>query len=480
MTTTTDAPPPLLSREEVLRFLRDSPEPMTKRDLARAFRVKGHDRTELKRLLRELESEGLLERGRGRRLRGRGRLPEVTVLEVIGPDDDGELLARPVGREGGGDGHEGAEPPRVLLPGAQLGRWAPGPGDRVLARLRRVDDGYEGQVMRVLPGGGMPGRILGVLESAGDGLRLRPLDRGRRQEFLVSAGEAKDAGPGDVVAAEVQPTRRAPGLPRAKVIELLGSANDPRAISLMAARAHGLPIDFPPEALAQAGRAEPVGPDGRADLRDLPLVTIDGPDARDFDDAVHAVPDDDPKNPGGWQVVVAIADVAHYVRPDDALDREAFRRGNSAYFPDRAIPMLPEALSNGLCSLRPDEDRACLAVRMWLDADGNKRRHRFARGLMRSRARLTYERVQAARDGAPDDATAPLMESVIEPLYGAYRALDRARRRRGTLDLDLPERQVVLDGRSGRTVAIRARPRLDSHRLIEEFMILANVAAAET
>jgi ribonuclease R len=222
----------------------------------------------------------------------------------------------------------------------------------------------------------------------------------------------------------------------------------------------------------------PLG--SRADLRGVPLVTIDGADARDFDDAVFAEADTDPANPEGWHLIVAIADVAHYVHPGDALDQAANQRGNSVYFPDRVVPMLPEQLSNDLCSLRPHEERACVAVHIWVDRDGNKLSHRFVRGLMRSAARLTYEQVQRAHDGAPEvDGANPVPHRVIEPLYGAFRALARAREARGTLDLDLPERQVIVDP-SGAVTAIVPRPRLDSHRLIEEFMILANVCAAET
>jgi ribonuclease R len=233
---------------------------------------------------------------------------------------------------------------------------------------------------------------------------------------------------------------------------------------------------FPDACEAQANAAKPVTLGKRTDLRDLPLVTIDGSDARDFDDAVFAEADGDAKNPGGYRILVAIADVAHYVRPGDALDTEARKRGNSVYFPDRVVPMLPEALSNGLCSLRPDEDRACLAVEMVIDARGQKVKHRFMRGLMRSSARLTYEQVQAAADGG-EAGIVP--EGIIEPLYGAYRLLLAARNERGALDLDLPERKVVL-GDDGKVASIEPRERLDSHRLIEEFMVLANVAAAET
>ena len=248
----------------------------------------------------------------------------------------------------------------------------------------------------------------------------------------MSDQDSGGAGPGDLVVAE-RIAGAALGFGRAKVVERLGRPDEPGAISLFAAQTFGLPIAFPPEVEAQAAAAQPVTLAGRTDLRDLPLVTIDGADARDFDDAVYAEPDADPANPGGWHMVVAIADVAHYVRPGDALDAEARRRANSVYFPDRVLPMLPEALSNGLCSLRPEEDRACLAVHLWYDRRGRKLRHRFVRALMRSRARLVYEQVQAAADGTPDDVTAPLLESVVRPLYGAYAVLAKARRRRGTL-----------------------------------------------
>ncbi|HEY7609007.1 MAG TPA: VacB/RNase II family 3'-5' exoribonuclease, partial [Alphaproteobacteria bacterium] len=247
---------------------------------------------------------------------------------------------------------------------------------------------------------------------------------------------------------------------------------------LIVVHQHGIPVEFPAAARAEAERARPVELGDRADLRQLPLVTIDGADARDFDDAVFAAPDDDPKNEGGWRITVAIADVAHYVRPGSALDRAARERGNSVYFPDRVVPMLPEELSNDLCSLRPHEDRACLAAHMRIDAEGEMFEHRFERGLMRSAARLTYEQAQQAEDGAADEVTGPLIERSIRPLYRAYAALAAARVRRHVLELDLPERKIELD-KDGRVLRIATPKRLDSHRLIEEFMILANVAAAE-
>jgi ribonuclease R len=270
------------------------------------------------------------------------------------------------------------------------------------------------------------------------------------------------------------------GLRRVRVVErLAGGARDPRAVSLICLHEQDIPIDFPAAALSQAEAAAPVGLGRRTDLRAVPLVTIDGADARDFDDAVWAEPDPDPENPGGWRTVVAIADVAHYVRPGDALDREAYKRGNSVYFPDRVVPMLPEPLSNGLCSLKPNEDRACLAVEMIVGPDGRKRGHRFMRGLMRSSARLTYEQVQGLADGnPPDDLPAGTPRETIGHLYAVYAALAAARSARGALELDMPERKVELDG-NGHVKAIGRRQRLVSHQLIEELMILANVAAAE-
>ena len=277
-----------------------------------------------------------------------------------------------------------------------------------------------------------------------------------------------------MVIAEPLPTRRY-GPPRVRIAERLGAADAPGAISLISIASFEIPHVFPPEALAEAAAAKPADAAGRVDLRALDLVTIDGSDARDFDDAVWAEPDSDPGNAGGWHLVVAIADVAHYVTPDSALDREARERGNSVYFPDRVVPMLPEALSNGLCSLKPAEDRACLAADMWIDRDGRKLRHSFARAIMRSAARLTYEQVQAARDSSNE---LPIAKARLDALYGAFAALDRARESRGALALDLIEYRVVLDA-NGAPIAVQPRQRLDSHKLIEEFMILANVAAAE-
>ncbi|MCK6450501.1 MAG: ribonuclease R [Alphaproteobacteria bacterium] len=471
-------PPP--TKQQILEFIRDSKTPVGKRELARAFQVKGGDRSQLNAILRELKDEGAIETGRRRGGAGArtvsrpGALPSVGVLEVSGVDADGELLARPLAWRGAG------EPPRVYV-APERGHPALEPGERVLAKLARVEEGvYEARVIRVIGTAGHK-RVVGVFVRAKgrrDDHRIRPTDRREKTEYRVAHGDDRDAEDGEVVLADVLPARRM-GLPAARIVERVGHIDEPRAFSLIAIHTHDIPVDFPHAALEEAGRAEPVPLGERTDLRALGLVTIDGADARDFDDAVWAEPDPDPSNRGGWHAVVAIADVAWYVRPGGALDRAARLRGNSVYFPDRVVPMLPERLSNDLCSLRPDEERACMAVHLWFDAGGAKRGHRFVRGLMRSAARLTYEQVQGAVEGRTDAVTAPLVETRIRPLYGVFQALLSERERRGTLELDVPERKAVL-GEMGHVDAIELRQRLDSHRLIEELMIAANVAAAET
>ncbi len=461
---------PFPTREQILEFIRGSPGLVGKREIARAFKVETARRPELKELLRGLEDEGQLQRGRGRRFAQPGILPPIAVVEVTGLDADGEILARP------GEWLSEEPPPRIYIVLERGGRHAVGPGDRLLARLRRIDRRtYEGRIIRRLEE--QPQRILGIYRRiAGQG-RLQPTDRRVRVEPIVADADSLDAREGELVHVELLPGKRL-GLPQARVVERLGGEGDARTISLIAILDHGIPAVFSPEALTQAENAGPAALGQRVDLRHIPLVTIDGEDARDFDDAVWAAPDPDEKNLGGWHLIVAIADVSWYVRPNDALDKNAYERGNSAYFPDRVVPMLPEALSNGWCSLKPGEDRPCMVAHLWIDGDGSLLRHRFERGLMRSAARLTYEQVQAAHDGFADDVAAPLVGHVLAPLYGAFAALLKARVARGVLELDVAERRVIIE--DGKAADIRPRQRLDSHRLIEEFMVTANVAAAET
>ncbi|MET4101708.1 ribonuclease R [Roseovarius sp. MBR-78] len=459
------------SKAEILQWISDNPTLTAKRDIAKAFGIKGAGRIDLKRVLRELEAEGHLEK-RKKTYRDPERLPPVSVVQINALTPDGELLARPLEWHG-----EGVEPVILMLPRAADPALAE--GDRILAKLQAVQGEahhYLGRLIRRI--GHNPRKVLGIFRKSEEGGRILPIDKGEAREWLVARDATGGAQDGELVEAEQAGPGGRMGLPRARVLDRLGDPSAPKAVSLIAIHQHGIPDDFPDEVIAEADAMKPAGLKGRDDLRDLPLITIDPWDARDHDDAVYAHADDDPANPGGHVIWVAIADVAHYVRPGSALDTEARKRGNSSYFPDRVVPMLPDRLSGDLCSLHEGVPRPCIAVRMQIDATGEKIGHRFIRGLMRSAASLTYEDVQEAMDGAPGDKAAPLLDEVIRPLYAAYAALAEARHRRQPLDLDLPERKVVLSD-DGKVTSVRFAERFDAHRLIEECMVLANVAAAE-
>lgn len=458
------------SPEQILDWLREHPEAGAKRDIARAFGLKGAAKIELKQLLVRMQREGVLEKHR-RKVRPDGDLPPVLVLKVRGPDGAGDLWAEPAEWEVDG------EAPRILLL-TRRDDPALGAGDRLLGRMvaGTVEAPLAARVIRRIGMG--PRRVLGIYHAAEFGGRIAAIDKKTDRDWQVGPGDGGGAREGELVEAEQVGPPRGHGLPRARVVARLGDPSRPKAVSLIAIHEHGIPDEFPEPALAEAALAQPMPLGAREDLRALPLVTIDPPDARDHDDAVAAMPDDDPANPGGHVVWVAIADVAAYVRPGSALDLEARRRGNSSYFPDRVVPMLPEALSGDLCSLVDGEDRACLAVRLVLGPDGTKLGHRFTRGLMRSRATLSYAQAQAGADDAPDALTAPLMAEVIRPLWAAWAAARTARELRQPLNLDLPERRIILSD-DGKVESVAFRERLDAHRVIEDFMILANVAAAE-
>ncbi len=460
------------SKQEILEWIEQNPTLTAKRDIARAFGIKGAARIDLKRVLKELEAEGHLEK-RKKTYNDPDRLPPVSVLVITEPDSDGDLFAKPMEWQG-----EGAAP--VVLMILRASDPALGAGDRILARLTQVkgeDHPYEGRLIRRI--GTNPKKIIGIFRQHTEGGRIQPIDKGADKEWIVGADVTAGAKDGELVEAELAGPKGRMGLPRARVVERLGDPSAPRAVSLIAIHQHNIPDEFPDDVIAQADAAKPQGLKGRTDLRDLPLITIDPSDARDHDDACFAEADTDPKNAGGHILWVAIADVAAYVTPGSALDREARKRGNSTYFPDRVVPMLPDRLSGDLCSLHEGVARACIAVRMVLDAEGNKIAHDFHRALMRSPASLHYEEVQDAIDGTPNDRTGPLLEPVLKPLYAAYAALVMARKRREPLDLDLPERRIELD-EDGKVRSVNFKERLDAHRLIEEFMVLANVAAAET
>jgi ribonuclease R len=470
------------SRDELVAFIAAQGGKVGKREIARAFRITGPARIELKMLLADLEQDGVVDR-RGKRLGRAGIMPDVVLADVTGRDDDGELIAEPADW----NADENGPTPRILVDIPSRGRqpgMTPGVGDRVLIRVQMLDEvepkgpTHQGRVIKILSK--QSARTLGVFRAMPDGSgRLVPVDKkSAGKELIIPAAETDGAKDGDLVAVETVKSGRF-GLPAARVRERLGSLKSEKAVSLIAIHTHAIPHVFPPAALAEAEAAKAATLRGREDWRRLPLLTIDPADAKDHDDAVHAEPDPDPSNAGGHIVTVAIADVAAYVRPGSALDIQALERGNSVYFPDRVVPMLPERISNDLCSLREKENRPALAVRMYVAKDGRKLRHSFHRVMMKSAAKLSYSQAQAAIDGAPDEATGPLVDTVLRPLWDAYAALKLARDDRGPLDLDLPERKLVLkaDGSVDRVIVPQ---RLDAHRLIEEFMILANVAAAET
>ena len=502
------------SRDEILRYIAENPDRSGKHEIAKAFALRGEDRVWLKDMLRDLADEGLLEKKRKRHIRP-GALPHVTVLEIYGRDPDGNLLARPAD-------FDGPVPPIVAIRASRSGPAA-GIGDKVLAKTFPTDDetgpAYTARVMKVFEK--RSEAVLGVFRVLKDGtFRIEPVER-RQPELVVDKEFQNGAKNGDLV--EVEPAR-APryGLPKAKVLQVLGSLTSEKAVSMIAIHAHDIPHIFPPDVLAEAEGLKPLtvpakspppltpplkgegdtetlaspsplrgGVRGggkargategfiREDWRDLPLVTIDPADAKDHDDAVFARADEDEKNPGGVIVTVAIADVAAYVRPGAALDREALKRGNSVYFPDRVVPMLPERISNDLCSLREGEERPAMAVRMTFSAEGRKIRHSFHRVMMKSAAKLAYVQAQAAIDGVPDDKTEPILETVLKPLWDAYAVVKRGRDARQPLELDLPERKILLK-QDGTVDKVIVPERLDAHKLIEEFMIQANVAAAET
>ncbi len=479
MKTQSKKTPSLPSKADILAFIGNKPGKVGTREIARAFGLKNALRADLKRMLRELADEGSIEKRR-KKLHHPGVLPSTVLADVIARDSDGDLIATP--DEWDEDAHGPAPKIRIHVPRKMRPGEAAGIGDRILLRVEETEeeDGirHRGRVIKIIDH--PKHRVLGIFRGhPHGGGRLEPVDKKMLgKELAIPAGATADAQDGDLIAVE---TSRAPrlGLPTARVVERLGSLRSERAVSLIAIHTHGIPSVFRRETQQEADAAKPATLQGREDWRHVSFVTIDPPDAKDHDDAVQAEPDPASNNRGGFIVNVAIADVAHYVKTGSALDREALVRGNSVYFPDRVVPMLPERISNDLCSLRPREDRAALAVRMIIGADGRKRSHSFHRIMMRSAAKLSYEQAQLAIGGRTDEDTEVLVKPVLAPLYAAYETMVRARTERQPLDLDLPERKILLKG-DGTVDRVITPERLEAHRLIEEFMIMANVAAAET
>jgi len=429
----------------------------------------------MRHLLKDMVTDGQIVLSDRKTYRPADQLPEVMVLRIQDIDDYGDMIGTPDGWKGSG------EPPRLIVvegPASKKVRGhnpaTLGIGERALCRIRRTDGGHIAQVMKKLQSGTR--RHLGVLYQDGRGWKIRPVDRKYRDEARPVRVPA-NTNPDTLV--EYQLAGRSRGYERrVDITRILGPADGPHAFSLISLEQHGIPIGFDDDLISEAQNLKPPGPDRfREDLRDLPLITIDPVDAGDFDDAIYAIPDDDLKNKNGWIIWVAIADVAAFVQPGSRLDRVARQRGNSVYLPDRVEPMLPHELSSGLCSLRPNEDRACMAVKMHYRADGSRISHEFKRGIMRSRARLTYTQAQEGFEGQPGEAAKPVMD-ILENVFRAYEVLKKARDRRQPLAIELPERRIDVND-MGEVTKITIRRRFDAHRLIEEFMVQANVAAAE-
>jgi len=484
------AQPGLPSRQQILDFIAASDAPAGKREIARAFALKGNEKIELKALLRDMADEGLIDSaGSGRAFHKLGGVPKVTVLRVVDVDESGRPFAVPERWEAEG------EPPRLRVMEHKGRGSALGVGDRILARTEEGKSGWLAHPMKKLLSGSE--LVLGVVHQEGTSYWLRPVEKKERRELpITDLGEAQT---GDLVLA--QKTGRPPRL-AARVDTILGDPFAPRSFSLIAIHKLGIPHEFPQGAIEEAERVARRDLGEREDLTHIPIVAIDPADARDHDDAVWAAADDDPANKGGWKAIVAIADVAYYVRPGSALDKEARRRGNSVYFPDRVVPMLPESLSADICSLKEGEDRAALVCHLQVAKDGQLKSWRFTRARVRIAANIAYEDAQAAIDlvewesqagerievssspcSMPEIEPIPpvdpaLVESTLIPLWACWRALYAARAKRGPLELDLPERRVVLDEK-GRILSVAPRERLDAHKLIEDYMIAANVAAAK-
>ena len=465
------------SRDEIVQFISEQQGKVSKRDIAKAFQIKGADRIPLKRLLREMAAEGLLDGSRKSGLIRKGDLPNVCVIRVTENHREFGLQARAVQD---GELRDGPDDPHITINettsrNRQQRSVSASVGDTALARLKQIEDGvYEARLIRKL--GGSEGEIIGVLSERPDGLWIAPADRRERYDYKV-----KDQGPaeiGDLVIGEKLSTTRM-SVRQANILDSLGSAEAPNAYSLLAIAEQGIATVFPDDVLQEAEAVQQADNTHHEDLTDIAFVTIDPHDARDHDDAVFATRDDDPNNPGGFVVWVAIADVAAYVTPGSHMDREARKRGNSVYMPDRVVPMLPERLSTDLCSLREKQIRPCLAVRMVINAEGRKTAHAFHRGLMRSAAKLSYEQAQKAFDGAVESDFADIDQSVLQPLWQAYQLMASAREARAPLVIDRPERRIELSD-EGQIMRIYVPPRLEAHRLIEEMMVTANVCAAET
>ena len=460
----------LPTKKQIQDWIKDNPKKSSKREIAKAFGIKGSMRVELKKVLKELTLSGEIDKNK-KSFKNPNQLSSVCILQMMASTSDGDLFARPVD-------WTGDEPEPIVLMVFRASDPALAYGDRVLAKVSIVQDEqyqYEGRIIRVLKK--TPKNTLGIFKETSEGGRILPIEKSGR-EWSVKLSDALDAKDGELVEAEQIKGPRASGLHAARVINIVGDPSGPKAVSLIAIHQHGIPHQFPEDVLNESENSNFSVDAKREDLTKIPFVTIDPSDARDHDDAVYSHPDKDPSNVGGHVLWVAIADVAHFVKPGSAIDEEARKRGNSTYFADRVVPMLPDRLSGDLCSIHEGIERPCLAVCITIDKSGKKLKQTFHRANIKSVASLNYEEVQKSVEGTVNEKVKPHFENVIKPLYECYFCLKKSKDCRQPLDLDLPERKVELF-KNGRVKAVVLKERFDSHRLIEEFMILANVAAAE-
>jgi len=460
----------LPTKEQILELLANDKTIKGKRDLARAFAIRGEMRAPFKLLLREMKNEGLISRS-SKDLSAPSDLPSVTVLEIPEDADPEEMIAYPTKWHS-----EKAEKPTVIIKTTKNARVSPAPGDNILARISKTGTQYFAQPMKII--NKIKRAQIGIIRLVEKGgARLIPVER-KQKEMQIAASNLAGAKDGDLVEVEIIISGRMM-IPSAKVISIIGNPHSEGAVSMIALHNLEIPYRFSKAIKDQAQNLKPVEQGSREDWLDIPFITIDPETAKDHDDAVFAKADTDPKNTDGHIVYVAIADVSAYVISGSDIDKEAYTRGNSVYFPDRVVPMLPERISNNLCSLVEGEQRPAMALKMIFDNEGNKLSHQFHRVIIRSNAKLSYQQAQSAIDGQADSITVPLLETTLKPLWAAYSAMAKARNKRGPLELDLPEKKIILNDK-GMVERIFIPPRLEAHRLIEEMMIAANVCAAQT
>ncbi|WP_455474879.1 ribonuclease R [Bartonella sp. B30(2025)] len=463
----------LPNKAEVLSFIQNNPGQSSKREIAKAFNLKGDSRIWLRNILRDLKDHGLIQKQYKKEI-SKDKLPPIALVKISARDEDGSFIAQPL------EWKNGTKPNIEILPSQRKKGINAGVGDHVLVKIVRNKDShnilYTGKIIRKIDV--FPQKTFGVVRRLENGQwRLDPIER-KFNELIIDTSSKIDLEPGDLVEVEIKKDIGY-GLKSAQIKNVLGRIESEKAISMIALLSKNIPYIFPEDVLEQVKNAKPANIENREDWRHLPFVTIDPPNAKDHDDAVYATKDQDFANSGGWIVIVAIADVSYYVKAGSPLDKEAFKRGNSVYFPDHVVPMLPERISNDLCSLREGEDRPALAVRMTFDANGNKLKHSFHRVMIRVVVKLSYQETQLAIDGNINKKIAPLFENVLQPLWTAYDTLRAARNRRQPLELEIAEKKIILDP-NGCIKDVIIEEHLEAHRLIEEFMIQANIAASET